>query len=237
MVSFLFGLALLCIIGYLRFNGQKIFFQSNIDCNRYFSDLKYTGIIIQDQFNVPSKFVYCDKGGWTRIMNKINNDHDDFYQNWQSYKDGFGNLLKNHWFGFENLNDLDMLKNYGYLKFEFSNDNETNQNLFIEFSDFIIKSEEKNYELILGKSFQKSPELPDWSSFYNGVEFSTYDRDNGNLSCPMIWRTGWWFHGNISNMNQCLDMCPMCQNSPYYLANDTMLNFKLTKILIKSRFK
>ena len=49
--------------------------------------------------------VECDDNGWTTILRRgqYGNPPDYFYRNFEEYREGFGDLTKEHWIGLENL--------------------------------------------------------------------------------------------------------------------------------------
>ena len=49
--------------------------------------------------------VYCDMtgGGWTRIMNKVDAQTNDFDKTMEENKEGFGDLYGNQWLVLRNI--------------------------------------------------------------------------------------------------------------------------------------
>lgn len=44
-------------------------------------------------------------GGWTYLLNRFDGSQD-FYLDWNNYKQGFGNLAEEFWLGLEHLYEL-----------------------------------------------------------------------------------------------------------------------------------
>ena len=137
--------------------------------------------------------VYCDMttdgGGWTLIAtNNQPTVFTNFDQDWQSYKEGFGdvtNPLGIGWIGNENINILTsstttlQVRTQGYTH---------------QYENWKIASESENYKMTL----DYSPDSNDGDLFYNhnGSPFSTYDKDNDMYSgnCAEYYKSGWWFY-------------------------------------------
>jgi len=93
-------------------------------------DIKYADPLSQSgtyriypEFNRPQGFlVRCDQetdgGGWTLVQNRENGEQD-FYQDFDSYVDGFGNLEGEFWMGLQLLHELTRFGNFE-LRFDLS---------------------------------------------------------------------------------------------------------------------
>uniref|UniRef100_A0A4Q8K9D6 U25-Nephitoxin-Nsp1a_1 n=1 Tax=Nephila sp. SGP-2016 TaxID=1905176 RepID=A0A4Q8K9D6_9ARAC len=92
--------------------------------------------------------VYCDMdtdgGGWTVIQRRGNfsRSKDYFFQDWQAYKTGFGNVDKDFWLGNDNIFALTNQKLYS-IRFDLK-DVEGNKR-YAQYDTFWIDDEEHKY--------------------------------------------------------------------------------------------
>lgn len=151
--------------------------------------------------------VYCDQttegGGWILLQHRSTPFNVSFALDWQSYKNGFGDLNGEHWLGNEAMNRIttgasktlaiqletsngDIATAY-YVNFTVSNEN---QNYRMDYSDYVKSSEP-------GNAFLENKQMM----------FSTFDRDNdGNeyQNYAQIRNSAWWFTSSCghSDLNQ-----------------------------------
>uniref|UniRef100_H2ZL39 Fibrinogen C-terminal domain-containing protein n=1 Tax=Ciona savignyi TaxID=51511 RepID=H2ZL39_CIOSA len=165
-------------------------------------------------------YVYCDmdvvsnissKRGWITIQRRLNGEIN-FYRNWKSYANGFGNPNGEYWVGLENIH----LLTYQDVAFFYFNYYDTPPHLRLDFEDndgvtayvhyktFIVSNEENNYAiesiLLSGGNALTKGALP-----LEKDDFSTFDRNNGPfdiLNCGEKLHSGWWFYVcGDSNLN------------------------------------
>jgi len=129
--------------------------------------------------------------GWTVVQRRYNGEQD-FAQNWESYKNGFGRLNGEFWYGNQNLHEM-------------TNDGRTYDLLFIVetasgyhyplFKGFKIKSENELFEFKDNNNWGEGMGM----LYHYGRAFSTYDKDNDayseNNCSEMLGSGGWWFEG------------------------------------------
>ena len=155
--------------------------------------IKSDGIydIYPDNENESIK-VFCEmhKGGWTRIMNKIDNSKTAFNKSWNEYTNGFGEINSNNWLG---LNYIRQLTNQQQMSIRIEVSNDIIDSLMIEYDSFFIGPEKQKFQLTVGKKIFGS--LTESFSYHNGMKFSTYDQDNDESpnSCSISSNGGWWF--------------------------------------------
>lgn len=134
--------------------------------------IKLDGIynIYLNEESTPTQ-VYCEmkKGGWTRILNRINRLNSSFDRVWTEYKDGFGDLLGNHWLGLKAMQQLTYQQQMS-LRIEVSSDDKDEE--FIEYPSFLIYPEAQRFKMILSASNRGT--LYDWmSTYHSGYAFYT----------------------------------------------------------------
>lgn len=139
--------------------------------------------------------VRCDSKlagpGWTVIQRRLNGTVD-FYQKWEEYKNGFGNLDSEFFIGLEKLYHITKTEPhelYIYLE-DFDGDTR-----YARYDNFAVGSEEEMYALIqLGEN---SGDIFDEMQANKHMKFSTYDRDNDNdpsTNCAERLQGGWWYN-------------------------------------------
>ena len=115
------------------------------------------------------------KGGWTRVMMRIDNSTTAFNKSWQEYSHGFGDYDGNYWLGLETLRKL---TNQQQMSVRIELSNSEYDSYMIEYDKFFIGPAEQKYKLTLGKMTLGS--LVDSFQRQNAMRFSTYDQDNDN---------------------------------------------------------
>ncbi|GBN97736.1 Techylectin-5A, partial [Araneus ventricosus] len=141
--------------------------------------------------------VYCDMetddGGWTVIQRRGKFPvQQDFYQDWESYKNGFGNISEEFWLGNENIR---VLCHKG-CKIRFDLVDDTGSKHFALYQNFNLSSD--NYRIgISGYSGNAG----DAMGYHNDNVFST--KDKGLVERANKHKAGWWFFssGYYCNLN------------------------------------
>lgn len=129
--------------------------------------------------------------GWTVIQRRLNGTVD-FYQKWEEYKNGFGNLDSEFFIGLEKLYHITKTEPhelYIYLE-DFDGDTR-----YARYDNFAVGSEREMYALIqLGEN---SGNITDEMQVNKYQKFSTNDRDNDNdpsMNCAERFHGGWWYN-------------------------------------------
>lgn len=150
--------------------------------------------------------VFCDMtegGGWT-VIQRRSDGSQSFNRPWGDYKKGFGDLQSasgEFWLGNDNLHYLTLQGNYN-LRIDLEDFERSRR--FAEYRNFEVADEEHQYELRFGEysgtagdslSGTYHPEVQWWAS-HQGMNFSTYDRDNDRYerNCAEEDKSGWWFN-------------------------------------------
>ncbi|XP_005099875.1 angiopoietin-related protein 7 isoform X2 [Aplysia californica] len=128
-----------------------------------------------------------DNGGWIVIQRRASADVD-FYRGWTEYKNGFGNLDGNFWFGLEKIHQLTKKERYQLridMKFK-------GKDYFATYDSFSLSGETENYKIQISRF---SGNVDNVMAFHNGRMFSTKDRDNDGHSkiCASEKHGAWWY--------------------------------------------
>ncbi|VDH98893.1 Hypothetical predicted protein [Mytilus galloprovincialis] len=189
-------------------------------------------IYVIQPLNSVNVTVFCemetDGGGWTVSMNSVNitvfcemetdcegwtivqtryDGSVNFYRNWNDYKKGFGDVTGEHWIGNDNLHNI---LHQGTYKVRFDLEDFENDTAYAIYDMFNIGNGETNYRLnISGYNGTAGHSVRDsYNISHEGVEFTTYDRDNdlrGDINCADVGygEAGGWWYGSCtwSNIN------------------------------------
>ncbi|XP_030629810.1 angiopoietin-related protein 2b [Chanos chanos] len=145
--------------------------------------------------------VWCDQrqdpGGWTVIQRRMDGSVN-FFRNWETYKQGFGNIDGEYWLGLENIY---WLTNQGNYKLLVTMEDWSGRKVFAEYASFRLESEAEFYKLRVGRYHGNAGDSLTW---HNGKQFTTLDRDHdvytGN--CAHYQKGGWWYNACAhSNLN------------------------------------
>lgn len=187
--------------------------------------------------------VYCEmnRGGWTRIFNRINKSpvafdrqaiwvrstlnsfqNDFILRTWNEYKTGFGDINGNYWIGLNEMQKM-TFRNKMVLRIELWNTKTDHQ--FIEYDSFLVYSEENDFKVEVGKSDRAT--LVDWFAHHSGNIFGTKDRGNFNKTCSM-YKGAWWF--GINNK-----VCLTCTQDieTWGLSGDESMIYTFAKMMIR----
>ncbi|XP_042900266.1 techylectin-like protein [Parasteatoda tepidariorum] len=155
--------------------------------------------------NAKSIDVYCDMeidgGGWTVIQRRGNfqRPKDYFYQDWSSYKAGFGHIEKDFWLG----NDkIFALTNQKLSSVRFDLKDVEGAKKYALYDIFWIDDEIQKYTLHIQ---DYSGDAGDSMSGHTNMKFSTKDADNDiqtEQHCSQIYKGGWWYSAcHTANLN------------------------------------
>jgi len=143
--------------------------------------------------------VYCDTitdgGGWL-VFQRRQDGTVDFFRNWMEYKQGFGNLTTEFWWGLEKLHAATRDKPRE-LRIEL--EDFSGNTAYAHYTSFSIASESDKYALSVSGY---SGTAGDGLRWHNGAPFSTKDRDHNTWyydNCALRRTGAWWFR------HRCLD--------------------------------
>nr|XP_032633630.1 ficolin-1-like [Chelonoidis abingdonii] len=123
----------------------------------------------------------------------------DFYNDWNSYKRGFGSRLSEFWLGNDNIHLLSFL---GSQELRIDLRDFDNNYEFALFSSFRVAGETSKYMLFIG-SFVNGT-AGDSLTDHSGMMFSTHDQDNdmSETNCAVAYKGAWWYREcHMSNLN------------------------------------
>ena len=142
----------------------------------------------------------CDADGVWTIIQKRFDGSVDFYRNWIDYKEGFGDLNGEYWFGNEAIHLITSSANYR-LKIILTDWN--NVTKYAIYDTFRIADEVDGYRLTISDFAGYAGDS--LTLYHNGEMFSTKDKDNDRKSSGHLadaLSTGWWFGSNLrSSLN------------------------------------
>lgn len=141
--------------------------------------------------------------GWTLMQRRGGRYQrqmpENFNRSWADYRDGFGDLNGEFWYGNEFIHLLTYNDNVE-LKIELEDWN--GQVKTFIYDVFRVDAEKHKFNLMIG-GFRGADKKMDAMSYHNNQDFSTYDRQhdksaiNGNetcCSCAGSYGSGWWFN-------------------------------------------
>lgn len=185
--------SLLCLILLQAWQAQAVTAPSQQKNPKSCIDTTITGVYNLTLSNNFTFEVLCNSDitdpGWTVIQQRIRGGVD-FYQNWTTYRNGFGDFWEGDFFlGLEKIHRLtneQPHKLYIYMKrFDGSA-------LIARYDEFAISGESDGYRITkLGKF---GGHTLDRLKMHKDVRFSTYDRDNDewNMNCAKTYHNAWW---------------------------------------------
>ena len=152
---------------------------------------------------VPS---YCDQetdvGGWTVFQRRADiQPRQDFFLGWEDYRQGFGTLDAEFWWGLEHLFHTTSLLDRRY-ELRIDMEDFDGEKRFALYQDFRISSEADGYRLHAAN--YSGTAGGDNLGSVSGVQFSTKDRDHDTYkdSCAAMYKGGWWYTAcHTSNLN------------------------------------
>ncbi|XP_075146775.1 uncharacterized protein LOC142221108 [Haematobia irritans] len=152
---------------------------------------------------------------WTVIQQRVPSlQQENFNRSWLEYRNGFGHLYKDFWFGNEFIHRL--VYDYDYeLRIEL--EDFEGSTVWAEYGIFRIDTENFNYNLLIG-DYRLTSTVPDAMKYHNDKDFSTYDKRNDNTidaccSCAVGYGSGWWFDNcSEANLNGIYNFSPLGHN-------------------------
>ncbi|KAK3084891.1 hypothetical protein FSP39_020925 [Pinctada imbricata] len=168
----------------------------------------------------------AEHGLYNVIQRRINGALH-FNKTWNEYKDGFGDLLGEHWIGNDVLHLLTERGRTLLIRVLGKDSGSTWK--YAKYSDVHVSDEASKYRLTFrqgsyignaGDDFERKV-----GQNHNNMMFSTKDRDNdrSSRSCAVRYEGGWWF-------NSCYGGCLNCKQ---LFGNGGHITFKSSWMMIK----
>lgn len=135
---------------------------------------------------------YCFGNNWILIQKRFDGS-ENFYRNWNDYKQGFGKISQEFFVGLEKIYKLTSSQPYELLIVMEDFDNSKR---YAKYDLFEIGSENEQY--VLKKLGKYSGNAGDSLSYHQGSKFSTKDKDNDDhpkFNCAEKFSSAWWFKG------------------------------------------
>ncbi|CAL4088491.1 unnamed protein product [Meganyctiphanes norvegica] len=154
--------------------------------------------------NNKGVLVFCDLktygGGWTVIQHRDDYDSGlmDFNKLWQDFKDGFGDVEKDHWLG---LDTISSLSHQGPTELYILLEDFTGEQRWAHYDHFVVYNESTKYTLEVSGY---TGNAGDSFSYHSGEKFTTIDVDNdqANGNCAYKFGGAWWHKScHESNLN------------------------------------
>nr|XP_034308486.1 ficolin-2 [Crassostrea gigas] len=152
-----------------------------------------------------------DGGGWTVFQRRLDGS-EDFYRTWDEYKNGFGNLTGEFWFGNEKLHHL---LSQGTYELRMDMSDFTGQTRYVKYSHVDVNDETSKYRISIAGYSGNVADCLSSSRGINTLMFTTKDQDNDLRStgnCAVDYKGGWWYEN-----------CHCTNPNGLYLAGNTTL--------------
>lgn len=145
--------------------------------------------------------VFCDQqtngGGWTVLQQRLDGSVD-FYRNWTSYKNGFGDLTSEFWLGNDNIHKITSQSSQLLIELK----DQANLTAHASYNSFQVSLEAEKYVV---RVTEFSGTAGDSLAVHNGMMFSTPDSDNDvhdPYACAQKYTGAWWYKEcHQSNLN------------------------------------
>ena len=192
-----------CIFGMTADYQKKYYcdcrnFKTKRDCLEYKQNgIKINGVYKVHQDILKTIHVYCDQttdgGGWTVFQRRADGSVN-FFQDWENYKNGFGQLQNEFWLENENIFTMvlqGLCPRGNELRIEMINNK--NVKRYAKYNHFNIGNAATKY--MLHVSGFTGTVSPDGLHFHNSKRFSAYDNNNDKpgYNTAIKYFGTWWF--------------------------------------------
>lgn len=132
-----------------------------------------------------------DGGGWTVFQRRFDGS-EDFYRTWEEYRDGFGELTAEFWFGNEKLH---YLLSQGSYELRMDMSDFTNQTRYVKYAHVNVMNEASKYTMNISGYSGNVGDCFTSLGGINNMKFTTKDQDNdpyNSENCAIKYPSGWW---------------------------------------------
>ena len=149
---------------------------------------------------------YCDMetdgGNWTVFQRRADVEpREDFFTGWTDYKDGFGELDKEFWWGLDNMRAMTSSRDRQY-ELRIDLEDFEGDKRHASYQNFRISSESDGYRL---RAHSYTGDAGDSFTRHIGNRFSTKDNDqdtHAGGNCAEMFKGAWWYSNCLdSNLN------------------------------------
>ena len=143
--------------------------------------------------NIKASCSFDSDGGWLVILkrNAAVSEHVKFNRSWANYKQGFGDLDTEFWYGLDNIHCLTNREPVD-LMIELKRNDGTE--IVWTYGQFVVDGALNKYTLHIGEATGPTGQH-DAMARQNGRPFTTYDSDNdewSGINCAVKYGGGWW---------------------------------------------
>ena len=146
----------------------------------------------------PPVRAFCDMdsdgGNWTVFQRRGDfQPRQDFFQDWDAYRDGFGDLARDFWWGLDYMWRLTSVPDRQY-ELRINLEDFDGSQAYATYQGFQISTEEDGYKL---KASDYHGNATDNLSVSYDRKFSTRDRDqdgDSETNCAVYHEAAWWFN-------------------------------------------
>jgi len=203
-----------------------------------------SGLYIVHMNKIKTVEVFCDQetdgGGWTVFQRRINGN-TNFYRDWRSYKEGFGNPQREFWLGNDNLYMLTYQAEYpSGSELRVDLEDFFHRKYSAKYKTFSIYNELKKYELLVN-GFSGDGKIGDALGYHNGRKFSTYDadHDSNGANCARNYHGAWWYgschNSNLNGEYQWFDQSAKTPGVVYKDRSNSWMSLKFAEMKVRRK--
>ena len=147
-----------------------------------------------------ARFTSTSVHNWIVLQQRVGGTAP-FNRSWEEFKVGFGSPDGNFWLGLEKVHKMTNSAPYK-LRFELMLQNGSWYSA--EYDTFRVESKSQYYRIHVGGYSGDLCDVMNLDHVHNGMNFTTYDRDNdmhGSVNCAVYGGKdgggGWWYNGCV----------------------------------------